>query len=181
MMRSRSDGGVCILFKVFVKVCILLCFCALLRTQVKKWSWGVALLNIVSQWGHLDLFRNSILHVGRRWWMNLRINRFLEWESLWMQFEWVSQFMWVIVFAVQLYFRCKNSCTRLEWDDSLILLSILCGIYLFVTYMANEDVRRLVLIGLRAYCVAILSVWTFSLAVKGNSLYEHSLSWWLLI
>ena len=38
-------------------------------------------------------------------------------------------------------FVVKNSCARLEWDDSLILLSILWGVYLFITYIANGDVK----------------------------------------
>ena len=54
-----------ILLIVLDRNCIMLFFCTFVLMHVRKWSWCVLFVNMMSQRGDRDRFRNFILLVGR--------------------------------------------------------------------------------------------------------------------
>ena len=66
------------LISVLDKDCNMLCFCTPVEIHIRKWSWCVPFVNMMSQYGHCDRLRNCILLVGSQWCMNRIVKRFLE-------------------------------------------------------------------------------------------------------
>ena len=75
-MYFWRSGGVCNVARVLNRDYILLCFWTRVLMEVRKWSWVVVLVNMMSQWGHRNSFENCTVPVGRRGCMNRLVNIF---------------------------------------------------------------------------------------------------------
>ena len=108
---------------------ILAFYLSFVLIHVRKWSLFVFFVKYLSQWGQCDLFKNLILLVGGRWWMNRPMNLFLVRNN--------SYTFWMIIPVDLCYylhrpivFFSKNIFAWRECDEYRILRLISYGVFL---------------------------------------------------